>query len=87
MAVTAKRSAAGAQDATGSGTTPTAAPTRKVTSAAVAGAITTVAVYIYQQSTGETLPNELVAAITTLVTALVAYIVPPGDNEAVIPTR
>lgn len=53
---------------------PSAAPTRKVTAAGLAGAVTTVAAWVAGQF-GVTVPAEVAVAVTTILTVGTAYIV------------
>ena len=64
---------------------PTATPTRKVAGGGIAGAITVLLVWLYNQYVGE-LPPEIASAITTIVSFVAAYVVPPSDKEMVLPT-
>ena len=50
-------------------------PTRKVTSAGLAGALTVVAVWILQAATAIEVPAEVAAAITTVLTFATGYLV------------
>lgn len=51
-------------------------PTRKVGSSAIGGAVASVVIWIITTYTGAELSPEVAAAITTIVMALVAYLVP-----------
>ena len=62
------------------GNQPTAAPTRKVTVGALAGALTVLAVYLLGLA-GLDLPAEGAAALTTLVSFVLAYLVPSADQD------
>lgn len=44
------------------------------TGASVAGALVVVAVYFYEQRTGQQLPGEILAALTVIVSALAAFV-------------
>jgi putative flippase GtrA len=61
---------------------PTAAPVRKVTSGLAGGAVASVALWVLKQYAGFDPPAEIAGAITTLISFLVAYIVPPSPNDA-----
>lgn len=54
---------------------PSATPTRKVTAAGLAGAVTTVAVWALGAFTGVVVPAEVAVAATTILTVGTAYIV------------
>lgn len=54
---------------------PTATPTRKVTAAGLAGAVTTVAVWAIGAFTGVTVPADVAVAATTILTVGTAYVV------------
>lgn len=62
-----------------------ATPTRKVGSGAVGGAIATVIIWVITATTGVEIPAEVAAAVTVIVTAGLAYLVPdataPGQVE------
>ncbi|HEX8381492.1 MAG TPA: hypothetical protein VF619_13200 [Allosphingosinicella sp.] len=69
---------------------PSSAPTNKAvaaTGASAFGAAVSILI-LYFADRGDTLPDEVKGAITTIVTAVVtalaAYFVPPGSGEAVI---
>jgi hypothetical protein len=47
------------------------------------GALVTVAIYVAKQYGGVEVPNEVTAALTTLVGFLLAYVTPPGIGEVV----
>lgn len=73
--------------------TPSLAPTNKAVAAtggsAFGAAVTTIVIHVLQ-GFGLTVADDLQAAITTIVTALVtlaaAYFTPPGSAEAVVVT-
>jgi hypothetical protein len=52
-------------------------PVRKVGSGAISGAVTTVIVWLIG-ATGVPVPPEVAAALTTIMTFVVAYLVPTG---------
>lgn len=61
-------------------------PTQKVAAGGIAGAVTSIllfAVNTYFPVNGEPLPAEIGAAITTLISFIVSYMVPPAAREAV----
>lgn len=57
---------------------PTAAPTRKVTAAMIAGAIVTLLSWLLGFGDVE-LPGDVAAALTTIIMVVAAYTVPEGD--------
>ena len=59
-------------------------PTQKVQAGAVAGALTTIALFILK-SAGIDVPGEVGAAIVTVLTFLVSYVVPPHDRDVTVP--
>lgn len=58
-----------------------ALPRRKVGVAAVAGAMTTLFIYLVQQITGRDVPAEAAAALTTLLSFGVAWLTPAEDQD------
>jgi H+/Cl- antiporter ClcA len=64
---------------------PTAVPVRKVMAGGVAGAATTLVVYLLNHSIlkSDPIPAEVATAITTLLTFMVSYLIPPAASEAV----
>lgn len=63
---------------------PTYLPRRKVAAGGLAGAISAIVLYIidYNQPVGaKELAPELAAAITTLITFVVSWLIPPSDDE------
>jgi hypothetical protein len=67
-------------------TTAAAAPTRKVTYGGLAGAISFVVLFIinHYMLKDNPLPAEVGGAISTIITFVVAYLVPPAASEAVV---
>lgn len=68
----------------------TAAPVRKVLAGGVAGAFTTVVVfvlnnYVLEPHNLKLITGDVGAAITTVLSFVVSYFIPPSPNEAVIP--
>lgn len=68
---------------------PTSAPTKKVLAGGVAGATSTILVfilnsYVFQPHHMKELDGGVAAAITTVLSFVVAYLVPPGANETTI---
>lgn len=62
-----------------------ARPTNKVVATGLAGAITTIIVWILNTFVlPEPMPAEVVAALTTIIAVLVAYFVPPGAEDQII---
>lgn len=64
-----------------------AMPTRKVTSGGAAGAVSVLLVWLYNTyiSPEHPMPSEVASTVTTVLTFLVAYFVPPASSEAVLP--
>lgn len=66
----------------------TLVPTRKVSWAALAGTIVTLAVYVLNGYVpffvAKPISAELAATVITLVTTIVAYLVPPGATETTV---
>lgn len=61
-------------------------PTQKVISGAVAGALSAILVYIlntFVLTNGQSIPAEIASALTTLLTLLVSYMVPPGAGDGI----
>ncbi len=58
-----------------------AAPARKVTVGLVAGAVTTIVVWVVDTTTGVKIPGGVSAAITTVLTFAVSYVVPPSADD------
>ncbi len=66
---------------------PTAAPTRKVLSAAVVGAIVTVVVWVLNHfvlKSSDQIDGTLSSALTTIATFIAGYFTPPGQNESIV---
>jgi hypothetical protein len=65
-----------------------AGPVRKVVAGGVGGALATIIIFVLNNYVlaAKPLDGTVSAAITTLVTFLVSYIVPPGANESNIST-
>lgn len=63
---------------------PTGKPVRKVAAGGVAGAIVTIAVFVLKNFAKIDIPSEVASALTTVVTFLISYIVPPGADETVM---
>lgn len=61
---------------------PTANPAQKVSAAAIAGALVTVGVAIYQQIAHHAVDATMATAITTIVAFAAGYFVPAADDEA-----
>jgi len=66
----------------------TAVPTQKVAASAVAGALTTILVYIIDafviQDPTQVIPAHVATAITTVISFIVAYLVPPSERDALV---
>jgi hypothetical protein len=64
------------------------APTRKVSAGAVGGAISAVIVWVVNQFVlppDSQIPAAVVAAITTIISALIAYSIPPAPEDTITP--
>jgi hypothetical protein len=61
---------------------PTAAPVRKVTAGGIGGAVATLALWALAQYANFHPQPEVAAAITTVISFIVAYLVPPSANDA-----
>lgn len=64
---------------------PNGAPIRKVAFGGLAGAISVLLVWLYNTfvSPGQPMPADLAAILTTVLTFIVAYFVPPADSEVI----
>lgn len=64
------------------------APVRKVIAGGIGGSVATIIIYIINRNVGadHQLDGTISAAITTLVTFLVSYVIPPGQTENNIAT-
>jgi hypothetical protein len=61
-----------------------ARPVQKVTAGLLAGAITTILVYVVSIAVDVEIPPTIAAAVTTLIGFLISYVVPPGADEQVV---
>lgn len=60
------------------------APTRKVIASGVAGSITTILIFVLNTYLlNKPLPAEIAAAVDTLITFLVGYLVPPAVRDQI----
>jgi len=68
--------------------TPGLAPIRKVAASGVAGALTTVVIFVLDTYIMPSKPitAEIAAAITTVMTFAAGYLTPPAENDRVITT-
>jgi uncharacterized membrane protein YjjB (DUF3815 family) len=64
-----------------------AAPVRKVAVSGLAGAITTVVIWILNEWVlkDHQISGQIGAAITTILTVVIGYLIPPGDQEQNVP--
>jgi uncharacterized membrane protein len=58
-------------------------PAQKVTAGAIAGALVTIAIWLSKTYGHVDIPSEVAAAITTVLTFIVSYIVPPSERDQV----
>lgn len=61
-------------------------PTRKVIAGGLAGALVTIIVILantYWLPAGKPLPSELAAALTTVLSFIISYVVPPAASDQV----
>lgn len=61
-----------------------ALPARKVWFGAAAGSITVFLVWLVKTVGGPTIPGEVSASITTVLTFLASYLVPPATDDQVV---
>lgn len=61
----------------------TRVPSQKVAAGALAGALTTIAIWAIKTFAHQDIPGEVAAAITTVLTFIVSYIVPPAERDRV----
>jgi len=60
-------------------------PVQKVWAGVLAGALTTILLFVMKQVfQGIDIPAEVAAAITTVLSLIVSYMTPPSVNEAVV---
>jgi putative flippase GtrA len=59
-------------------------PTQKVTVGGLAGAVTTIAIWILKTYAKIDIPGEIGAAITTVLTFIVSYLIPPSEDDQVV---
>lgn len=60
-----------------------AAPARKVWVGSLVGAATAIVVWIIE-SIGPKVPGAIAVSISTLLTGIISYIVPPADSDQVV---
>ena len=63
-------------------------PVQKVQGVALAGAITTIVIWVLNTwvlDKGQLIPGTVSAAATTILAAFIGYMTPPGKNEQIIP--
>jgi len=61
----------------------TGVPAQKVTAGVIAGALTTILVWVLNKYANVKLTGEISAAITTLLSFAVSYIVPPAARDGI----
>ena len=62
------------------------APTRKVQVGALVGALISIAVWLYNNGRSDAkdkIPAELATSITTVLTFVVSYLVPPSETDQI----
>lgn len=59
------------------------APTQKLVAAAIAGAVTVIAVWAAKQFAKVDIPGEVASAFTTIVSLVVGYISPPAARDTI----
>jgi hypothetical protein len=57
------------------------APSRKVVTSGIAGALVTIIVWVVQAGFKISVPSEVAAAAVTIVSAVVGYVVPPSQSD------
>lgn len=57
------------------------APHRKVNAAALAGGLSIILVWAVKEFGGHNIPGEVASGLTTVLSFIVAYIVPNADRE------
>jgi hypothetical protein len=62
----------------------TGKPAQKVTAGALAGAVTTIGIWLIKTFGHVEIPGEIGAAITTVLTFIVSYLVPPSGNDQIV---
>ena len=60
-------------------------PAQKVTAGALAGALTTIAIWLLKTYAHTEITGEVGAAITTVLTFIVACVIPPNERDQVTP--
>jgi hypothetical protein len=63
---------------------PSAFPVRKVAAGGVAGALTTIIVWILSVAFKIDIPPEIAAAITVVLSFAAGYFIPPAANDVVV---
>jgi len=59
-------------------------PAQKVTAGVIAGAVTTIVVWVVKTYWGTQIPGEVGSAITTVFAFAVSYLVPPAERDQVV---
>lgn len=65
----------------------TSRPTRKVGAGGLGGAVAVIVIYVLQRWAHLDIDATLSAAITTIVTFIVAYLTPPSTSDAPVPAQ
>jgi len=61
----------------------TGKPAQKVTAGALAGAATAIGIWLIKTFGHIDIPGEIGAAITTILTFIVSYLVPPSEDDQI----
>lgn len=61
-----------------------AKPARKVSVGAAVGALVTIAVWVIEAAGHTTVPAYVAVALSTLLTFIVSYLIPPSDSDQVV---
>lgn len=61
-----------------------AKPARKVWVGGLVGATTTIVIYLVESIGKTTIPGSVAVAISTLLTAIISYLIPPSDADQIV---
>lgn len=62
-----------------------AIPVQKVLVGGAAGAVSTIFVFFWNSYSDHKIPADVASALTTVITFMISYLVPPNPKEAVKP--